>query len=79
MENVLLAHKSHMALARWANGALIAAFNGWLQGVAYRIEMRLKVAGAVKKMLLRELTAAWNQWGRSCSTRGPPGASWRGP
>ena len=63
MENVLLAHKSHMALARWANGALIAAFNGWLQGVAYRIEMRLKVAGAVKKMLLRELTAAWNQWG----------------
>ena len=62
MENVLLAHKRNLAVARWANSTLVGAFEGWLDAVAYMAETRFKLEGALRRMTLRGLSGAWNTW-----------------
>merc|ERR1712097_187783 len=60
--NVELAKKSQLALSRWTNSALMGALARWVDAVAYQQDMRAKLEGAMARLMLRELSAAWNQW-----------------
>ena len=68
-EFISLRRRAVVAASRLSRTKLAAAFGGWRDGVAWRKRTTTLVRKVAKRMVLRDVAAAWRQW-RAVTSRG---------
>lgn len=68
-EFISLRRRAVVAASRLSRTKLATAFGGWRDGVAWRKRTTTLVRKVAKRMVLRDVAAAWRQW-RAVTSRG---------